>query len=275
MTRRTVATVLALLIASLLASCASYFPRDVKEQISEEGTAMVSGWSWAGMSYLVSAQYIPGERIPLPGRHQKTVCRNDAYQVEVRWRDPSVRARAAGSLCEQILAGVTYISSFSDRQGARRIIIDTVAPGTRWDWRWRSFSPPGGLTLRFAVRWLDDEEHRASEAVRLFAHEVAHLDAFFSAPESNVDTERLAYLAGACAQWHVLGTLATRDLEAGEMHVQDPAFQSSGDAARVIWGRLHAFVEHGPMRRDAALAPTLTALCTSRLREEFSAVTSP
>lgn len=257
------------LAALMLGGCASFFPHDVKQQVSEEGTAMVSGWSWAGMSYLVSAQYIPGDLTPLTGMRQKTGCMNDRYQVEVRWRDPSVRAPAAGSLCEQILAGVTYISNFSERQGAHRIIVDTVAPDTRWDWRWRSFSPPGGLTVRLAVRWLDDEEHRAAEAVRLFAHEVAHLDAFFSAPESTVDTEPLAYLAGACAQWHVLGTLSTRDLQAGEMNVRDAVFQRSGDAARVVWARLHPFVEHGPLRRDAALAPALTTHCSAWLRAGF------
>lgn len=261
-----------LLLPLLLVSCRSYFPSDVKAQVSEEGAAGLDYGRKAGISYLVTTQYIPGAMRSSRARQQHAHCNADGRHVEVRWRNPDIAPEQAMRTCGWVLSAAAFVAGYSGGSRVRNLRVTVIDEGEGRDTRWLSIAPPGGLSMRLAVRWLGDEAHSAAEAVRLFAHELTHVDAHFASPLHVGDTEQLAYLAGACAQWHVIGTLATRDLEAGVLNVDEAVFRHSSDVANRVWSLLHPFIAEGPLTRGHPQAAAFSTLCDARLKSGFESL---
>lgn len=267
-----------LVVALSLVGCRSYFPAEVTRQVSEAGAIGLSYGGTRRVSYLITTQFIPGRSLPSrpsrPSRasQQRVQCGEDVPRIHVRWRDPRIEPDQAEALCRRIAAAASFVSDYSQGRNVSTIHVDIVGVGEKRDARWLSVAAPGKLSMRLAVRWLADEEHRATEAVSQVAHELTHVDAYFLMPGRTRDTEELAYLAGACAQWRVVGVLATRDLIAAPLQGVEDVFGRSSQVAHRIWSLLHHFVAAAPLTGSSPQAAEFSALCERRLRAGFAAL---
>lgn len=259
-----------LVVALSLVGCRSYFPAEVKRQVSEAGAIGLSYGGTRRVSYLITTQFIPGRSLPSRASQQRVQCGEDVPRIHVRWRDPRIEPDQAEALCRWIAAAASFVAGYSQGRSVSTIHVDIVGVGEKRDARWLSVAAPGKLSMRLAVRWLADEEHRATEAVSQVAHELTHVDANFLMPGRTHDTEELAYLAGACAQWRVVGVLATRDLIAGPLQGGEDVFRRSSQVAHRIWSLLHRFVAAAPLTDSSPQAAEFSALCERRLRAGFA-----
>lgn len=260
-----------MLVAALsLVGCRSYFPAEVKRQVSEAGAIGLSYGGTRHVSYLITTQFIAGRSRTYRALQQHARCGKDAPRIHVRWRDPRIDPDQAEELCHWISAAASFVAGYSHGRNIGTIHVDIIGVGEKRDARWLSVAVPGKLSMRLAVRWLVDKEHRATEAVSQVAHELTHVDAHFLMPGRDNDTEELAYLAGACAQWRVVGVLATRDLIAGPLQGGEDVFRRSSQVAHRIWSLLHHFVAATPLTGSSPQAAEFSALCENRLRAGFA-----
>ena len=254
----------------VLSGCIS-IPEKLKAQVSSDAHA-TSGHAIGPMTVFMTASYMQGASRPVPRLRRIQACLSKSSDIEIY--APSMLAiddKTEHSLCDRVSGAIDYVGGFPTHRARLAYRVELYPAGIEITRRGLSLYP-GHRRLTFAFAW-SDTQHSTANIVNTMAHETWHaLAGIERLPKPKRIDEDTAYLAGACAQLQILGTLDPNGLSVSALAAQEGiparAIVSSEAGSRFL--RRFSGASNGEsMQRDTPSGKAFLASCDAELSAYF------
>lgn len=276
-----------ILTATQLTACIS-IPRDQRQLVNRvfgnNGGINATAADQIGFTTtLRTTSFVTGGEPYQPTTTQSLDCGDPAIPLIVHWSSsdgvPSDNAHLA---CELALAAVRYDSAMAHQPPpAIGYRLQLVPTGKFWYGRHVGVGFFGYPRAVYGFHG-NDQKVMQSEIANTIAHETLHIWAeLFHVPKTRragIAEEQIAYLAGACADLAINGTLNAYDMAVPKPKGTTPSdatvaesIDRSKQGGVALNHELPRFFANGPiLQRDSPLGHEFAAMCQSKLTTFFA-----
>lgn len=204
----TLRMVLIVSIVAMLTGCITV-PAGLIEDASNRGAFATNGIPVFGLTWIETASVQAGKPASAAIRFKESSsCDVAGQRVSITYGDIGIDSAYARELCEQVAKSIIYVTAKSKNKPLYKVEVGLSAPRIQYVKRAVYIYPIWGR-MYFLVPWDSTSPDKSlANTVDTIAHEVFHATAAVDRiPRGRRNKEYEAYMAGFCAQLHVLGTV--------------------------------------------------------------------
>lgn len=254
------------LLPAALCGCIS-IPPSLKSAVSADGAHATETTSVGPLTLVQTASYLPGRNVASPSPSFTSVrCQSKTSDMLV-FIDRELTVQDSHQVCSYFLAATDYVWTFNPLKYRVRYQLELYPKGKAITRRGLSVYPLGGR-LKYAFNW-GTRSASLPEIVDTLSHESLHLAAGLAElPPAKGHDEVSAYLAGACGQLEVFGTIdvTKKPFAFGASTDIPESARKSAAVAAAEWQSLPA---GSRISRNTPAGQDQTAKCSASMRGFF------